>query len=250
MMTNPDATQRFSDRVADYVKYRPNYPDLLLTHLAEAGGKDVADVGSGTGILTAGLLERFETVYAIEPNADMRAAAEHALAEVPGFISLDARAEKTGLPERSVDLVCAAQAFHWFAPVATRAEFERILRPGGMIALIWNDRQTDITPFLEGYEAALQTWNTDDNKVNHRNAEARVEDFFQGMPHGIQEFKNEQRLDEDGLLGRIRSSSYTPPPGHPDHTPMMNAFAELFDRHQREGVVRILYVTRLYWGRP
>ncbi|MFM1850906.1 MAG: hypothetical protein RIS54_590 [Verrucomicrobiota bacterium] len=147
-----DATGRFSDRVEAYVRYRPGYPaDLISTLVAEAQlGPDsvVADVGSGTGIFTALLLPDTGTVHAIEPNAPMRTWAESTMGAEPKFHSHGTPAEATGLPDASVDLVTAAQAFHWFDPVATRREFARILKPGGQVALIWNERLTDTTPFL------------------------------------------------------------------------------------------------------
>jgi SAM-dependent methyltransferase len=238
-------TARFSSRVVDYVRYRPGYPPALLDHLVAIGALHeqavVADVGSGTGILTRALQERGAQVHAIEPNADMRAASA-------GVMSSSGRAEATGLPESSVDLICAAQAFHWFAPVAARSEFVRILRPGGWVALIWNTRLTT-TPFLQGYEALLQRWGTDYAAVNHRgDTPARVASFF-AAPWDHRTFANAQHFDLDGLLGRVRSSSYTPPPGHRDHAPMMSALSDLFAAHVVDGVVTFAYEAELYSSR-
>ena len=124
-MVPPDSTQRFSDRVADYVRYRPNYPRGILATLAAETGLStdslVADVGSGTGISAELFLSHGNAVYAVEPNHDMRAAAEAALARYPRFHSVVGTAETTSLPDHSVDYVVAAQAFHWFDADSTRA---------------------------------------------------------------------------------------------------------------------------------
>ena len=164
-----DPTARFTSRVDDYVRARPGYPPevvrLLETECALGPGKSVADVGSGTGILTRDLLETGATVYAVEPNAAMREAAEAALEPLSppgergrgeGFVSLAATAEATTLPDAAVDLVIAAQAFHWFDRDAARQEFSRILREPRWVALVWNERAESGTPFLEGYETLLR----------------------------------------------------------------------------------------------
>ena len=147
-------TERFSDRVADYVRYRPGYPPELLECLQRNCGLRpqwvVADVGSGTGLLAKIFLENGNRVFGIEPNAAMRAAGEEFLRGLDQFTSQEGRAEATGLPARSVDLITAGQAFHWFDRRRARAEFERILKPGGWVALVWNERRTS-TPFLADY---------------------------------------------------------------------------------------------------
>lgn len=240
-------TARFSSRVADYVRYRPGYPAALFDHLAASGalhpGAVVADVGAGTGILTAALRGRCQHIHAVEPNGAMRAAApDHEDTTVwPG------RAEQTGLPDRSVDLICAAQAFHWFEPAAARAEFRRILRPGGLVALIWNTRLTS-TPFLRGYEALLHRWGTDYAAVNHRGDRTAddIRAFFAPDIPAHHTFPNAQYFDLAGLQGRVRSSSYTPPPEHPDHAPMMDALAALFAEHEVDGLITFAYKTELY----
>ena len=162
---NPDPTQRFSSRVENYVRFRPGYPpavlDVLRAECALTRDSVVADVGSGTGIFSEFLLGAGCTVLGVEPNDEMRRAAEGTLARQTRFRSVPGTAEATTLPERSVDLVTAAQAFHWFDRARTRAEFRRILKPRGWTALVWNDRQLDSTPFLRGYEALLQRFGTD-----------------------------------------------------------------------------------------
>ena len=139
-----NSTTRFSDRVEDYVKYRPHYPVAVLTYLQAtysfSSSWVVADIGSGTGISTELFLAAGNRVDAVEPNREMRRKAEELLSGHPGFVSIDGTAEATGLPEASVDLIVAGQAFHWFEPVATRREFVRIARPGAVAALIWTQR--------------------------------------------------------------------------------------------------------------
>lgn len=252
-MPVPDATTRFSNRVADYVRYRPSYPDALIDTLAaEAGLRSdsiVADVGSGTGI-SADLFLRFGcTVYGIEPNADMRGAAEVRFREEPRFHSRDATAESTSLPEASVDLVAAGQAFHWFDIPKTRSEFIGILRPGGYVALFWNSRRTTSTPFLKAYEQLLHEFATDYEQINHTNIDAVVlSRFFGDSPFEMRSFPNFQEFDYEGLKGRLLSSSYAPATGHPRHEPMLLALQQVFREHESDGHVRFDYDTELYFG--
>ncbi len=247
-----DPTRRFSDRVELYVRYRPGYPDALVRALVDEVGLDpswtVADVGSGTGISSELLLRTGCAVYAVEPNPEMRAAAEEALAGDPGFHSVAGRAEETGLPDRCVDLVTAGQAFHWFDRERTRAEWLRILRPGGRVALFWNSRRTESTPFLRAYEALLRRYATDYEQVDHARIDDAVLARFFGGPFETRIFDNAQDFDFDGLRGRLLSSSYAPGPGHPDHEPMLRALREIFDERQEDGRVRWEYDTRLYFG--
>lgn len=244
-------TARFSNRVADYVKARPSYPSGVIDLLTRvAGGRaTVADVGSGTGIFARLLLDAGHTVYAVEPNGPMREAAEAALGGHVGFRSIAAPAEATTLPAASVDLFTAAQAFHWFDRVAFRAECVRLLKPGGHVAIIWNSRPTEGTPFLDGYERLLHRFGTDYTDVNHRNlADADLAAFFAPAPSQKHTFANAQHLDFDGLTARLLSSSYAPPADDPRSGPMLVALRELFDASQADGHVEILYNTEVFLG--
>lgn len=247
----PDPRTRFTDRVADYVRHRPDYPAAVLAALREAGlgeGAVVADVGSGTGIFSELLLRSGAEVHAVEPNEAMRGAAEAMLGDNPRFRSVAGSAEATGLAGASVDLVTAAQAFHWFDHAAARAEFRRILRPGGAVALIWNNRRERSTPFLAAYEELLQRFGTDYAAVSHRQIDPeRLAGFF-GARAEPTIFPHAQELDREGLRGRLLSSSYTPREGDPARAPMLRALDEIFDRHQQDGRVRIEYDTELYVG--
>jgi SAM-dependent methyltransferase len=247
-----DSKERFSNRVDDYVRYRPSYPPSLVDALSRLGhlGPDrvVADVGSGTGIFTRLLLERGARVIAIEPNAAMRAAAERDLAEHPRFESLDGCAEATGLAAGSIDLVTVAQAFHWFDPVRARGEFVRILRRRGHVALVWNRRWE--TPFNRDYDALLDRFSPDyqDLREKDRAAEPKIRAFFAPSSPTCLSFENEQRLDAAGLAGRLTSSSYAPPVGSPLHKPMLNELVSIFRTHAQGGEVVIEYETVLWCG--
>jgi SAM-dependent methyltransferase len=244
--------QRFSSRVENYVRFRPGYPveliDLLRRECGLTADSVVADVGSGTGKLTELLLQSGCAVLAVEPNREMREAGERLLSAFPRFTSVAAPAEETTLSERSVDLVTAGQAFHWFDRPRARAEFARILKPGGQVMLIWNDRRTESTPFLIAYEKLLRDFATDYAQVNHRNIDlAALREFFGGEPQ-LKIFPYSQRFDFAGLKGRLLSSSYAPEQGQPRHEPMIERLRQVFDAHQQDGEVSFDYDTLVYFG--
>jgi SAM-dependent methyltransferase len=253
-MTPVAPTHRFSNRVEDYRKYRPGYPPQLVADLTDLGiltpAAVVADVGSGTGLLTRQFLEQGNAVVGVEPNAEMRAAGEEYLHGFARFTSVDATAETTTLPDGSIDLVVAGQAFHWFDRARTQAEFRRILRPGGWCVLIWNDRHTDTTPFLIAYEQLLRQFSTDYAAVDHKQVtDAVIEEFFAPSPVTRRTYPNRQLFDLADLQGRLLSSSYAPAPGHPAHGPMLARLKEVFHAHQRDGQVSFDYDTKLYAAR-
>jgi SAM-dependent methyltransferase len=247
-----DPTGRFSDRVEHYVAYRPGYPDALVEALQHDVGitpqSTVADIGSGTGISTELLLRIGCEVYAVEPNAAMRQAAETRFSGETQFHSVDARAESTTLADASVDAVTAGQAFHWFDRDRTRREFVRILRPSGRVALFWNTRRVDGTPFLRAYEQLLLEFGTDYDKVDHRRVDAASLRAFFGGPWESRVFTQVQVFDFDGIRGRLLSSSYVPAADHPRHAPMLQALRAIFDAHQQDGRVRLEYDTELFFG--
>lgn len=249
-----DPTGRFTSRVNDYVRYRPGYPDALRAALG--GGLPaspdviVADIGAGTGISTSFLLGAGWTVIAVEPNDAMRAAAQRMLAGHPHVTVVSGTAEATTLGDRSVNLVTAGQAFHWFDRDRARVEFQRILRPDGRVALFWNVRRADAEPFAEAYEGLLRTYGTDYLQVTQRNVEdASVLTAFFSGPFEVRTFPNLQTFDFEGLRGRLLSSSYAPPPGHPRHDAMLAALRHIFDAHAQEERVRFIYDATLYIGR-
>ena len=246
-----DPTRRFSDRVDNYVRYRPSYPDDVLDLLGKEVGLTadaaIADVGSGTGLSAELFLRNGNSVFGVEPNTEMRRAAETLLQSYPKFQSIAGSAEATTLPDQSVDYVVVGHAFHWFDGPKTRQEFARILRPGGWVVLMWNTIRRDSTPFLRAYEALLQQYGTDYKSIQHINP-AKLEALFtEGKPH-MSTLYNEQRFDLGGLKGRVFSSSYTPNVGHPNHEPMVQALTQIFERHQEQDRVCFEYDLEVFFG--
>ena len=247
-----DTTRRFSDRVANYVRYRPSYPsDLVNALIKDSGigpGQLVADIGAGTGIFSGLLLEQGLQVVAVEPNDAMRAAADELLGSFKTYVSAKGQSENTGLADASVDLVTAAQAFHWFEQGPARKEFQRILKPGGRVALVWNERTLG-TPFQDDYERVLTDFTEDYATINHTNITSQeITEFFFPGKVAEKQFENFQAVDREGLLGRVESASYCPRPGTPGYPIIVAALNQLFDRHQQGGAVTLSYVTRLYLG--
>ena len=247
-----DPTERFSDRVGAYVAHRPDYPEALLDCLLETTGlrdrAPVADVGAGSGIFTRRLLARGLRVFAVEPNADMRAAAEAALGDSSGFTSVAARAEATGLADASVELVSAAQAFHWFANEAARVEFGRILAPGGRLALIWNRRDLD-DPFQRRYDELLREFAVDYAANSHmRLAATDLEGYFAAGSMREFRFAHSQRLDLASIVGRLRSASYCPPESGSRYRDLIASIERLFERHADGDHLDFVYDARLFVG--
>ena len=210
----------------------------------------VADIGSGTGILSEVLLKIGSHVFGVEPNKEMREAGERLLAGYPDFTSVAASAEDTTLPDNSIDIITASQAFHWFDRAKAKKEFLRILKPGGWVALIWNDRQTTTTPFLIEYEQLLQTYATDYKVVNHKELDpGAIETFYELGGFNLKTFENKQLFDFQSLKGRLLSSSYSPEEGHPNHEIILRKLREIFDRHNADGKVTFEYETMVYYGR-
>lgn len=250
--TKQTPTERFSNRVENYIKYRPKYPaaviDYLRSELSLTPASIIADIGSGTGILSQMFLANGNTVYGVEPNGAMRAAGEILLRIYPDFRSVNGTAEATTLENESVDFVIAGQSFHWFDVHQARKEFWRILRPRSWAVLLWNDRKIDATSFLKAYENLLLEFGTDYEQVVHRNVDEEVLRQFFNSPFEVKVFSNEQDFDYDGLKGRLLSSSYAPLEGHPQYAPMIDALRKIFFEHQTNGQVRFEYDTRVYYG--
>jgi SAM-dependent methyltransferase len=249
---SPAPTARFSDRVDDYVRYRPGYPPQALELLrAECGLTPehiVADIASGPGAFTRLLLENGNPVTAVEPNAAMREAGEQLLRAFPQLTSIAGTAEETTLATASVDFVTAAQAAHWFDRERARAEFARILRPRGWCVLIWNERRTESTAFLRDYEELLLTYGTDYKEVRHERTTAIIHEFFAPSTYRESTFDLRQAFDFEGLAGRLLSSSYAPLAGHPNHAPMMAKLRNLFAIHAQRDQIEFEYSTRVFYG--
>jgi SAM-dependent methyltransferase len=240
--------------VENYVRYRPAYPEAVLQLLSRDCGLNessiVADIGSGTGISASLLLSSGATVIGIEPNKEMREAAESLLANEPRFRSVAATAEATTLASSSVDFVLAGQAFHWFDVPKARLEFLRILKPEGWCVLMWNERLDTGTRFLDGYEQILREHSPDYAHVRHRDMDAdSLRSFFRHSEMQVASFENNQTFDFEGMVGRVLSSSYAPEAGQPGHEGMMSALQKLFDDTSEGGKVDFLYNTQVYYGR-
>jgi SAM-dependent methyltransferase len=247
--------ERFTTRVENYVRYRPNYPDALITLLQRETGLTpdwaIADVGSGPGNLTRQLLAFGATVFAVEPNQAMREAGETLMEDQAHFTSVDGTAEHTTLPDESVDLITAGQAFHWFEPATARAEFQRILRAPGWVGLIWNRRMEGSSQVLDEHDEMLRQYSReyDSVRVKDSGTEDGMDILFGDA--GYKKFKlaNEQQLDSEAYWGRLLSSSYTPLPGEPGHDEIRQRSLEIFDAHAENGILRFPYETQIYLGK-
>lgn len=245
-----DTIERFSNRVENYVKYRPGYPPSVVAFLTEkyglAASHVVVDIGCGTGISSVQFLANGNRVIGVEPNSVMRSAAIQLNAGYPLFTCLDGTSGDTTLPDASADLIVAAQAFHWFEPDAAREEFKRILKRNGHVVLIWNERQLDTTPFLIEYEALLLRYATDYGRVRHDHLDtAKLTGFF-GKSFDSATFPNLQIFDFDGLKGRMLSSSYMPSEPSPIFTHMIEDLRSLFAKHAENGRIEVLYDTNVF----
>ena len=242
-----DSTQRFSDRVENYAKFRPNYPDALIQFLLERLPVPaiVADIGSGTGILSDQLLRAGYAVFGVEPNAAMRQEAERSLGGRPGFHSIVGTAEETTLVPSSVEAVTCAQSFHWFDRLRCRAEFGRILRAPRLVFVIWNER-TNEGPSGE-YDRILQESAPEYCSINRRHiSDKDIADCFAPDPVDLFHFPHGQRLDREAFLGRVLSSSYVPNVGHPGHNAVIQRMEAFFEKHAESGWIDWPYQTRVF----
>lgn len=256
-MTMQDPTERFTNRAQNYHIHRPHYPravtDLMANRLGLTAQSVVADVGAGTGISSELFLSYGCKVYAVEPNADMRAVAAQHYGDVPGFHLVDGTAENTTLPDGAVDFVVAGQAFHWFNARLARQEFARILHPRGWVVLFWNNRDTGVSPFLDDFNRVMDEF--DIHKVAHRTQEVfavggDVDSFFGRGGAQQVTFDNPVSYGWESLLGRALSASYAPLPDHPSYPSFVAALRAVFDAHQQDGLVWMNYTTQVYYGQP
>jgi SAM-dependent methyltransferase len=247
------ATTRFSDRVENYVRYRPGYPpevlELLRTDCGLQPQHTVADVASGTGIFSRLLLENGNYVIAVEPNSEMRETGSRDLTAYSRLKAVAGTAEDTTLDSASVDFVTAAQAAHWFDLPRARAEFVRILQPGGWCVLIWNERRTASAPFLRDYEKLLLTFGTDYKEVRHERTTATIHECFAPARFEERVFSLSQEFDYEGTKGRLLSSSYVALEGHPNYAPMMEELERIFGKHAQDGKIEFEYDTRVFYGK-
>lgn len=249
-----DSKQRFSTRVVDYIKHRPDYPcELVLFLRDELGLKSssvVADIGAGTGILARVFLENGNRVFAVEPNDEMRRAAEDVLARYDGFKSVKGSAEATTLESGSINYVVAGQAFHWFDVERARVELTRIVKPDGWAVMVWNYLLTEANGFLREYDELLIEYGTDYVRIRKSWDDAgSLARFFGAGNYARSTFDNRQVLNHEGLRGRLLSSSFAPQAGEAKHDAMMTRLDEVFARHAVDNRVELIYETRAYYGR-
>lgn len=247
-----NSVDRFSSRVENYAKFRPGYPPGILDVLKSDCGLTqesvIADIGSGTGLLSEVFLKHGNAVFGIEPNELMRAKADELLKSFANFRSVAATAETTVLPDGSVDFITAGQAFHWFDQAVAKREFERVLKRDGWVVLVWNERKLDATPFLRDYEGLLLRYSPDYPVVRHENIDEGIAGFFVPQPMKLVSLENMQRFDFEALKGRLCSSSYAPEPGNPNFEPMLKDLQDIFNAYNENGVVNFDYDTRIYYG--
>lgn len=253
-MANIDSTERFTDTVKSYCAARPGYPiDVLELLIKECGLiKDnvIADIGSGTGLLSRLFLDYGNTVYGVEPNLAMRQAGKDYLKQYSNFYTIAGRAEATLLPDQSMDFVMSGTAFHWFDPVKTKQEFYRIAKSRAWIVILWNVRDTKNSSLVRDYEQLIRCYNTDyctsaASKWNR----LELENFFKPYDMKTACFDNRQPLNWEGLKARLLSASYSLRPGNANYATMLDKLRQIFEQYQQQGIVDFLYKTKLYYTR-
>lgn len=243
---------RFLNRAEDYDKYRPRYPIALIEHLRHtvplSPGAAVADIAAGTGIFTELLTHWDNPIYVVEPNEEMMIKAKSRLRGKANCEFISGIAESTGLSAGSIQLILAAQAFHWFDPQKTKAEFIRIGSAHAYVGIIWNKRQTG-TPFEQGYESLLQTYGTDYLKVSHSAVgQSEIDSFFFPGQAELSIFPHTDWLTYEAARGRVASYSFMPKPTSGAFAKVERALHHLFEREQQDGLVSLSYESRLYLG--
>ncbi len=252
MKGKPDFTGRFTGRADAYSKYRPRYPRTVLGLLKSETGfgreSTVADIGSGTGILSELFLKNGNVrVHCVEPNDDMRLAAEAKLSHrfPASFRSVKGTAEHTTLADECTDLVSVGQALHWFDLARARREFSRILRPGGHVCVIYNDRLEDEGVMTE-YDRIVNTYARNRSNVPDID-DRRLSKLFSSYKKFL--LPNKQVLSFEGLVGRVLSASYAPSANDKARTALLRKdLHKLFLKYSRGGRVTLMYSTRVYIG--
>ena len=237
-----------------YSKYRPSYPsnfiDYLFTDLGISQRGIIADIGSGTGILTRQLLEKGNKVYGIEPNADMRIIAENNLKDFPKFISVNGSAENTTIEDNSVDYITVAQAFHWFDREKFKKECQRILKPEGKVILIWNTRDTDNELVIENYEINRKycpNFKGFSDGMYGKTNNDDFSDFFNGK-YETKVFPNNLIFNMDGFIGRNLSSSYALKSNDIQYNSYVNELKKIYRKYSNNGQLIMPNLTRSYVG--
>ena len=245
---------RFDGRAEAYASARPAYAPALMEWLQSAyhlgPGSVVADIGAGTGKFTTQLLALGATVYAVEPNAEMRAQAEIFLKESKRLQILEGTASATTLPEHHFDFVCAAQAFHWFDVTAFQKECRRLLKPDGLVVLVWNTREAT-APVNKAWAAVYARYCPEFKGFMNglQSDDAKIQKFFAGQyVHKV--FPAPLHFDQEGFIRRSLSSSYSLKPGEPNFDAYIESLQKVFAAYAEEGVIAIANISEAYVGQP
>lgn len=248
-----EKTDQFTGKATAYTKGRPLYAQAALDFLKErriTENARIADIGAGTGIFSKQLAANGATVYAVEPNEDMRLAAKEYLKDTPNTRCVDGSAENTTLPDHSVDFVSAAQAFHWFDKPLFRKECDRILVPDGKIVLIWNVEVFG-GDFFHDYGEILKRLTISDipeeeKKNPYDTFFKQAEAFLTGFKR--YEFDNTLYMDEETFLFKSLSSSAAPKENDPRYSLLTQELKDLFVQYQNGGKLTYPNQTILYIG--
>lgn len=249
-MYQMNPTSLFSGRATDYAQYRPRYPEEAIATILEGLDNSrqlvAADIGAGTGIASRMLADRNVRVIAIEPNSEMRQAADsHPLVEFR-----EATAEATHLPDASVDLVTCFQSFHWFNPSATLLEFQRILKSSGRLALVWSVWDTNDAFTREYNDLVFQASN---NRPGLPNRDSRVSTLLESPHfHNVRHcsFAYRQQLDLAGLTGLALSQGFIPHSGQ-EQQQLVTDLQKLYEQGaDSRGNVCLVYQTDVYLADP
>ena len=245
-----DTVKVFSSKAEKFAKYRWCYAaeaTETICRIAHISATSViADVGSGTGILTGEFVDKVQRVYAVEPNPEMRQYAEKALARHPAFCSIDGLSNATTLPDRSVDLITVGQALHWFLPEATKQEFLRILKPGGWLAVLWKEG-TD-----QAMEEAMRSlfteqygWNTSGTK---QKPDKPTEFYYGGQDYLRMSYPQIIQESWEAFFGALCSSAFAPDEDNPLYPNLERAVQEVFNRFSTGGLITVKNATELCLG--
>jgi ubiquinone/menaquinone biosynthesis C-methylase UbiE len=244
-------TNKFTDKVDNYDKFRPNYPQEILLELKRynfSKNSIVADIGSGTGKLTQLFLENGNKTYAVEPNDNMRNKADILFKNISNYISINGTAEDSTLLDKSIDCITVGQAFHWFDPIKTIKEFKRIIKDNGILALIWNTRKVN-TLFLNSYENIIKKYSKKHSDSGHRNIDDnKIKEYFNKNYRKII-ISHHQKYDFDGVIGRYLSSSYSVNENTQKYVKVYNELKKTFEQNKEDdNKVRFNYDTEMYIG--
>lgn len=247
--------ERYSSKTDDYAKYRPNFPNEIVEFLYSNdfinSNSIIADIGSGTGRFTRLLLEKGNKVYGVERNDEMRAKAEQLLSQYSNFISIRGSAEETVLTDNTIDLITAAQAFHWFNKEKCLSEFKRIIKKNGKVLILWDDFLTNYNNFSIEYGKVLNKYRIVElGQMEKRFTRTEmISDFFRNNKYETLSFTHEIYQNFNSIKGGALSASFTPKPDEVNYKPFLLELQEVFEKFQSEGKVLTAFQTICYLGK-